>query len=412
MKNLCPKEMKERAKIWVTYLLKILFRPLRLCRIRQNRVMFVSLTGGAYVEYSCNTKYIYERLRESGGADCEIVWAFHYPKQYDFLKNQGVRMVKHFSLRAFYYLMTSKVVVTGGSYVPWVPFKEQQTVINTWHGGGAYKRLDNGEGGQKEAIKKRNEMTGKNTTVFVTSSRAFTEHVIHGAFSFQGTILEVGMPRNDMLVNGEIEESTRNVRKRYGIEDGQKIVLYAPTYHEGEVYQRLDMRRVREHLERLTRQRWTCLVRTHRYESEEEKAWQTDGRIQNAAGYPDMQELLAAADMLITDYSSCIWDYSFLCRPCYLYVPDLEQYRKIRGFYVDITKWRFPFAQNEEELLKRISENDKTDWKKLAEKHHKDLGSFETGRASEKVAEYIRKECGQHFVPHGVERIKNGRKDK
>ena len=69
-----------------------------------------------------------------------------------------------------------------------------------------------------------------------------------------------------------------------------------------------------------------------------------------------MQELLAAADMLITDYSSCIWDYSFLYRPCFLYTPDLREYLAKTGFYVDIHEWPFPICENMEDLEKQMKQ--------------------------------------------------------
>ena len=100
-------------------------------------------------------------------------------------------------------------------------------------------------------------------------------------------------------------------------------------------------------------EKWYVLYRAHRY-SEDDSAGLDPECSADVTDYPDMQELLAAADMLITDYSSCIWDYSFLYRPCFLYTPDLREYLAKTGFYVDIHEWPFPICENMEDLEKQI----------------------------------------------------------
>lgn len=70
--------------------------------------------------------------------------------------------------------------------------------------------------------------------------------------------------------------------------------------------------------------------------------------------YVDMQELLCAADVLITDYSSSMWDYSLTGRPCFIYANDLAQYKKERNFHTPITDWPFPMAERNTELQRLI----------------------------------------------------------
>lgn len=386
-------KIKMQIKMAAVPLMKLLLLPFRFCKVKKNRIMFNSLTGGTYMEYTCNPKYIYECLREETGEKYEVIWAFTNPEKYKFLEQQGVRLVKHFTWWAFYYLMTSKVVVTSGSYVPWISFRRNQNVIDTWHGGGAYKRLDNGSGDIKKLVEKRNAAAGSHVTAFVTSSKEFTHHVIRGAFAYQGEILEVGMPRNDKLVRRETEQAEKKVRTCYGIEKETHILLYAPTYREKGSYAKLNLEKVLKHLEQNTGEHWICLERFHRYEAEEIHGKEKRSTIRSAADYPEMQELLAAADLLITDYSSSIWDYSFLNRPCYLYVPDLLEYRKNRGFYLDIDEWQIPYAEKEEELLSQLEDIRNIDWKERMDTHHRKLGCQETGQAAKSVVEYIEKIC-------------------
>lgn len=74
----------------------------------------------------------------------------------------------------------------------------------------------------------------------------------------------------------------------------------------------------------------------------------------DVSGYADMQELLCATDVLLTDYSSFMWDYSLTGRPCFIYANDLDQYKKERNFHTPITDWPFPMAERNSELQKEI----------------------------------------------------------
>jgi CDP-glycerol glycerophosphotransferase len=104
--------------------------------------------------------------------------------------------------------------------------------------------------------------------------------------------------------------------------------------------------------------------------------------------YPDMQELLSASDLLITDYSSSMFDFSMQRRPCLLYATDIEQYD--RGYYYDFTKLPYPLARNQEELLRIISEFNSEEYgSRLADFLDNELGVVESGVAAKALAEWM-----------------------
>ena len=104
--------------------------------------------------------------------------------------------------------------------------------------------------------------------------------------------------------------------------------------------------------------------------------------------YHDMQELLSVADMLITDYSSSMFDFSMQRRPCLLYATDIEQYD--RGYYYDFTKLPYPLARNQEDLLRIISEfNNEEYGSRLADFLDNELGVVESGVAAKALAEWM-----------------------
>lgn len=384
--------MKTFLKTISFYVLKILLAPLRILPVKKNRILFTGLTGGKTNEYSCNLKYLCEYIMEKMPGTYDICWAVSNPEQYGFLKELGFKVVKHFNIHSFPVLMTSKVIVSNGAYAPWFPFRKSQYFINTWHGGGAYKKIENNKPDANWATRKRAQNCAENISLFVSTCRAATDNIIHDAFLYRGEVMEVGMPRNDKIIRKETKEQTEKVKKIFGIKPEDKIVLFAPTYRPQAADITLNADKVLENLGK-DGSCWYFMRRAHRYQD----GYQINiigKHILEAGNYPDMQELLCAADVLITDYSSCIWEYSFLGRPCFLYTPDLEEYTRNTGFYTDIHDWPFPICITEDDLCREIEEYDEKENLRRIQAHHEALGNCETGRACEYIAERIQKVTG------------------
>ncbi|MFJ8755282.1 CDP-glycerol glycerophosphotransferase family protein [Streptomyces sp. NPDC102441] len=148
--------------------------------------------------------------------------------------------------------------------------------------------------------------------------------------------LPYGYPRNDILC-GATAERTGKVRAELGIAPGSTVLLYAPThrdYREG-FLPRLD-------LERLVRELGpgcVLLVRAHYFYGRSAGTAAGD-QVVDVTGHPHVEELFLAADGLITDYSSLMFDYACLDRPIITYVPDWDAYRAARGVYVDLLSGR------------------------------------------------------------------------
>ena len=388
--------MKSYLKIAYAALVRILLLPFRLFPVRNDRLVFAGLTGGAAYEYSCNPKYICEYVHLHMPNRFQICWVVSRPKEYRKRERKDILFCRHYSLKSFYWLLTAKVVVTSGSYAPWFPFRKKQYLINTWHGGGAYKKIENDKPDANWATRRRAMFCAKNIQLFVSSCRKATELLFRGAFLYEGEVMEVGMPRNDRLVSQDTGEYQKTVREYYGIGEQERLALYAPTYRNPSRAVVLDGAHLRRTLCRDGRE-WRILYRAHRYQEEGMQIRVTGDEVLDVSGYPDMQELLGAADMLITDYSSAVWDYSFLFRPCFLYVPDLEEYLRRTGFYVDIHSWPFSRAATQEELERKIREYDPKQARKKIEQHHQYMGSRETGHACERVAERILDVCEERL---------------
>ena len=112
-------------------------------------------------------------------------------------------------------------------------------------------------------------------------------------------------------------------------------------------------------------------------------------RIVDATAYPDIQELLVYADVVITDYSSCIFDYMLSGRPAFIYAPDLEQYNTERGFYYPLEETPFAIAKNMDILEERIETFDQHVYAAEVERFLASKGCMEDGQAARRVADLI-----------------------
>ena len=117
-------------------------------------------------------------------------------------------------------------------------------------------------------------------------------------------------------------------------------------------------------------------------------------RIISATAYPDIQELIVAADVGITDYSSWICDLVLTQKPGFIYAPDLKAYDSERGFYYPLEETPFPIAETNEELAERIRNFDPALYEQKRQEFLKARGCKEDGHATEKIVEIIKGQCG------------------
>ena len=376
--------MKQRIKYAIEHGIQNALQLFRLLPL-QPRVNFIAFSGR---QYSDSPRRISELLLREH-PEIQQVWAFNEPEKFRFLEETGIKVVKYKSLQYLCYVMTSKVYVDNAEFWSILKFRPGQMVMETWHGGGAYKRvgghrIDVNAREQRHAVEKMNKIT-----LFLSSSKAFTDFVIRGAYQYKGEVLECGLPRNDDLLKADAAVSAK-VRQALDIPEHAKVLLYAPTFrnsHSLDLYD-VDFARLKSTLEARFGGEWVILLRMHYYLSDKAMSSALPF-LRNATDYPDMQDLLLCADALLTDYSSCMWDFSLLHRPCFLYARDIAEYRGERDFYTPIESWPFPLAANNDELAEVIAQFDADRYREAVLRHHRDLGSTESGTAAKQCVDRI-----------------------
>ncbi len=174
------------------------------------------------------------------------------------------------------------------------------------------------------------------------------------------------------------------------------MLLYAPTFrkdHNLEVYD-LDFEPLLKAAQKKFGGNWVVLVKLHPHLLSKSNQMVNQKNVIDVTGYNDIQELLLIADILISDYSSLMFDYSLTNRPCFLYVPDVKQYlEKERNFYFNLEEFPFISAVSNSDLVREIEQFDEINYKQEVQSFLTKIGSYENGNSSELLLKKINEIC-------------------
>lgn len=349
----------------------------------KDKLFFMNYNGCGY---GCNPKYIAECLRKEYGRDAfDIVWGIDSGR---YTIPGDIRTVKIGTYQYYWEIATSHIWVDNVRKQIDIRKREGQFYIQTWHGAAPMKKV---EGDISDKVPQSLINAGKRDSemadLFLSGSRFYTS-LYRRAFWYDGEILEAGLPRQDIF--WDIEYAKKKVKGYYHIPGDRWIVLYAPTFRDDfntEAYD-LDIPAVKEAI----KQKFSCqcvmCVSRHPNNRYIQYHFEPQSYI-DVSGYDDFEEMLAAADILITDYSGCAYDFSFTENPVFLYQKDYQEMAVQRDFYVSMEDMPYPRAGTNEGLIKSISSYDGLAYRKRLKSFMDRFGSFDDGHASERVCERI-----------------------
>jgi CDP-glycerol glycerophosphotransferase len=358
----------------------ILFFPFK---INNRKIVVCNFYGNGYGD---NPKYIVEELLKMKKS-LDIVWLVSNKREYKFPK--GIRTVKIFSIRSIYEFMTAKIWIDNcRKYFFYNLFKKKDTVyIQTWHGGIGIKRSEK----EVEACLAKSYVwsakhDSKMIDYFLSGSKWLSDD-IKVNFWYDGKIEETGLPRNDKLIN-ESKLLKEKVYDFYKLNNNMKIVLFAPTFRKGNTKAEfMDFAKLKTALNKKFDQEWVIFLRLH--PNIKELKVDLPEYVINTSFYEDAQELLCAADILITDYSGIMFDMMLLDKPVFIYANDISEYKRDRNFKFDFEELPFCYAENDLEFIKNIENfSEEIYWNDL-KKFKEKLFLYENGTASIKVAKKI-----------------------
>ena len=360
----------------------------RMFPVQKNKMIINNHHGKGYGD---NAKYIVEELLKYN-LDLDIVWILKNLTKEEAGLPQSIRTVKFRSLRHIYEMTTAKIWLENNRIYQHLFKRTGQYYIQTWHGGLGLKKI---EGDAPYGMIARNIKFSKRdssmTDLFISNSMFLTD-IYRRAFGYDGEILESGFPKNDVLFTDK-KRYREKVRKLYGLNETDKVLLYAPTFRDDgrvESYD-IDFSLLSNKLNDELGQKWIYIAKLHPNIDSSKFYDIFPKKVINASNFPDMQELVLSIDVLVTDYSSCMFDSAMAEIPTFLYASDIESYVDERGFYFKMNELPFTISKTTNELIANILSHDHKKYIDELNGFYQRVKPYDKGNASQIVARKIEK---------------------
>lgn len=326
-----------------------------------------------------NIGIVADAIEKRGGRRC--IW---------FTRKDTVRNPVRFFIIKAYHLATSRYVFLDNAFLPmaYLHFPEQTKIVQLWHGTGTIKKF--GQDVNTGALKKLEYRANQRITHLIVNSEAVKKEYA-GAFGIpEERIFVLGLPRTDLLVQPSfLEEKREQFFREYENLRGKRCILYAPTFRDDEV----DCPQIHLELSRLSAELSgddVFLIRLHPHVADrvhtvlEEGKWDN---IINVSGYQAVTTLLAAADVLVTDYSSIVFEYCLRDMPMVFYAYDLEKFEKDgRSFYRDYKQFvPGPVVTDQAELMKELEHGSTAENARFVRENFQFLDGGSTSRLLELI---------------------------
>ena len=319
-----------------------IFYLLRVYPIKSNKIVISNYFGRGYGD---NAKYIVKELLKAN-EKLDIVWLSS--NMSDSLPSP-VRQVKYGTFASIYEMVTAGVWLDNCRKPIYVRKRRKQLYIQTWHGGGAQKKCEKDVVNVLNSKYVESSINDSAMVDIMISDSSFMTALYHRSFWYDGAVCECGYPRYDILLKYD-EALVAKVYGYYGIDRDKELVLYAPTFRADYSFgaYNIDFGRLRANLYKRFHKEYVILVHLHPNVANVEGGIDYDGStIINSTFYPDTQELIAVASILIGDYSSINYDFSLKRQPVFRYTADLEQYRNDRDLYFSFDEYPYPYRQTQ-----------------------------------------------------------------
>lgn len=349
-------------------------------RLDDNKVLFLSASRASLTG---NFKFVYDEIKKRKKYEINMMLKSNLKIKYSI--KQKIKLVRLIS--------TSKYIFLDDFYpmIYALKLRKGTELIQLWHAMGAFKTVGysrmNKEGGPS-----KHSLTHKNYTGTIVSSESIRENYAEAFGISIDKVHALGVPRTDIFFNEKYAERIKNkLYKKYPILKEKKVILFAPTFRgNGQKsahynFEWFDLKKFSETFNK----DYVCIFKLHPFIKNK-----PDYDIENDPFYIDLtsereiNDLLFVTDILITDYSSVIFEYSFFKKPVIFFTPDLEEYKNSRDFYYPLEKYTYgEVAKNFDELIKKVKQN-KINKKKL-DKFYEFFCSSCDGHSTKRVVDFF-----------------------
>ena len=289
-----------------------------------------------------NLEFIHRRLRLHHPAVPVVVFAHR--------ATSGWRSRFDAALAAFragYALARARVVVIDAYFFALyvITPHPQTTIVQTWHASGAFKKFGHSvadaTSGAGRELKSGVRVHANYDLCLVGSAQAAVHYAEGYGLPVDRFVTRLGIPRTDLFFGPEATSVADGIRRRYGLTRERRVVLYAPTFRGESVSDARDPGLLDlETLRQAVGHDHVVLLRPHPFVRDRRALEHTLTRfVIDTSDEPDINALMLVSDVLVTDYSSAIFEFSLLERPMAFFAPDLAAYERERGFYMDYRSW-------------------------------------------------------------------------
>lgn len=378
-------------RLFVDCFVPVLGLFLSLLPIKKNRIIFDNFSGKGYAD---NPKYIAEQFIKDD-LKWELIWLVDGKNNKKFPIE--IKPVEIYSFKSIYYRVTAKVWIHNTRNVYTIIKRKDQIYLQTGHGpfGPKCVEKDAADKLPKRYVKMAKH-DGSITDAIISNSLLQTNRFKSSFWLNEKTdYLEFGLPRNDSFIKkmNDINIS-KKLRRLYGFDEEAYIILYAPTFRDDRSVNgyMLDFKKIIGIFEEKICKKCYLIVRFHpnveNYQNIVEfNEYTIDGKI-----IDDLQDLSLISDCIISDYSTCLFDFALQNKPAYICALDFEEYKKKRGLLIDeFFALPFSISFSNEELIEAIQKFNYEQYKEKLKLYFNEYPIYDNGNASIKTVEWIKR---------------------
>lgn len=362
---------------------KVIYPLMRLLPMKRKTIVFESYWGKGFDD---NPRALYEYIINNH-PEYETVW---------FLKNQytnvigDAKRVRINSLKYYYYLARAKYFVNNVNFPDFYNKRKNAIEIQTMHGT-PLKTLGLDNPLEVPTERQRNNLLRRcSRWDYLTVPSDYVASIAKRAYQFNKTILNTGYPRNDKLFKNNNITYISKIKEKLNLPTNKKIILYAPTWRIKGTYQlQMDLDSMKDELGN----DYIVLIKLHHFMKKGFSLDKYQGFAFDLSWYDQISDLYLITDILITDYSSVMFDFSLLEKPMIFFTYDYEKYKnQLRGMYLDFKEEApGPLVYDTGEIIKEIKDIENF-YKKYGKRYSifkKKFCQYDEGNACEKIFNII-----------------------